>query len=165
MYDAAHTDRDEQVRTSALSALVRCKEPRVGAELQAIARDRHFSPPLRAHAAALLGGLGDRAQLPRLIALFVQMRQESIDSDASLRIALAAGHALGELGAGDAPTARALADAAEDPTFPELQANALNALGKLCPPGVARVFARAATSDDSLVVRAARSAERMCTKR
>jgi hypothetical protein len=53
---------------------------------------------------------------------------------------------------------------AEDPAIPPLQAAAINALAEVCPTGAHDVLAAAARSADALVARAARLAERRCTR-
>jgi HEAT repeat protein len=166
---AARADRDEIVRRAALAGLVRCAEPRAGALLLAVARDARAGTSLRAYAATLAGATGDRALLPALLELFAEARADALASpdpvsgDGAVRIAAAAAHALGELDDGRAT--RVLADAAGDPLLPVLQASALGALARRCPPDLAAIAARAERGGDALVARAARLAVRRCQRR
>ncbi len=163
---AARGDVDENVRRAALAGLVRCGEPRAGAELVAVARDRSARASLRAYAASLLGPLGDARRAPDLVVLLEEARLEALGSpdpvaaDGALRLAAAAANALGHLadGGGD----RALLDAAADGAFPVIQAAAITALARRCPAGARPVIERAAESGDALVVRAARLAGDRC---
>ncbi len=160
LYGAVKQDHDENVKRTALAALVRCKEPRVGVELLAIAADRRISGDLRAYAATLIGALGDRAQVDAVVSLLQDQRTLAPLSDESLRVAAAAAHSLGELG--DPRVGPLLEEIALDPALPVLEASAVSALGKICPPGGHGTLTHSAQAGDALVARAARLALRQC---
>jgi HEAT repeat protein len=146
------------VRRAALAGIVKCDAAHAPDVLAGVAGNKRLPPGLRAYATSLLGQLP--GQGPRLAQILEDARRETFASEDAIDVAAAAAHALGVLK--DPSGARALLDAAEDPTFPVLQAAAVAALGEVCPPEAHAVFEKAAQLDDALVTRAARLAIEKC---
>jgi HEAT repeat protein len=155
-------DDSDDVRRTALEALVACKEAGLGPKLVELARDRNLSGGLREYATAQIAVAGGSKMVDELISLLKDARENSIGEEDNMRVAAAAAWALGTLK--DPRATAALFDAATDPTFPMIQAAALAAIGEFCPAGSAKVLAAGVASDDQVVVRAARLAQRKCKK-
>ncbi len=163
--DAVEGDRDTDVRIAALSALADCRAAGAGDLLLKIADATDYPTSLRVRAAVLIGALGDRRYCKRAVELFEHRRRETWNSEPALRIASAAAGALGVLRCHEAT--RALVGAASDDAFPELQAAALTALGRICPRDakVRDLFDRLARSGQGRVGLAARSARHACARK
>ncbi|WP_428265266.1 HEAT repeat domain-containing protein, partial [Haliangium sp.] len=148
------------VRRAALTALVTCRAPGIGARLMAIAQAQDQPEPIRRRALTLIPTLADPALSAPLLALFQRLRGQAWSDARALRLAATAAVVLGRLG--DPAAVAALLEAARDPAFAELQAAALTALGEMCPAQAGPVFDRALQSTQRAVIIAARSARRRC---
>ena len=126
--------------------------PNPGYQARALGLARHESPPVRAAAARLLGGLGGQEGVAMLEALVV-------DDSAAVR-AEAVG-ALGKLG--HWPSARVLAPALRDPAWVVRKA-AGEALAELGAPG-ALLLGRYANDDDPYAAEMAQQAQQLAVLR
>src|SRR5262249_11188078 len=155
---SAAPDPDETVARAVLSALVRCRDPRAGALLLAVAKDEARGASFRAYAASLLGP----GQADELLALFDRVRRDAVASEDALVVAEGAARARGRC-APPGPGG-ALVPAAAARTLPGRRAGALGALAEPCPPGALDAAGRAAGSGDALVAGAARLVKKRCAR-
>jgi hypothetical protein len=161
---AVERDRDLGVRGDALSALVQCRAPAVGALLARLWDDARAPLELRLRAVLEATALADPALAAVLVERFTQWRGAVTSSAPALALAQAAAATIGRLAAPGA--ARALTEALDDAAFPELveaAALGLGALGPACPAEARRRLAELAHSDDQTAV-AARRAVAQCGK-
>lgn len=161
--DAA-IDRDASidVQREALTSLVGCRAPAVGARLIAVASDRKRAEKLRSHAISLVPNLGDPALVKPLIDLFRTLRERAWSEAIAVRLASAAAVAMGRTGSDQvvAPLMRA----AREASFPEIQAAAITGLGEMCPPKARKLFVTLLGSDQRAVLVAARAAHNQCKR-
>jgi HEAT repeat protein len=151
-----------EVRRAALEGLARCRDARAPGLLLARLGRRAEDPEMRAVAARLLGGMGDRSMAPRLAEILARLRTESQADVALEGVALVTLKALAQLGGPDAVSgARGLLQD-ERPT---LRRAAVEVLGTLCDGGPgARALETAAHDRDPTVAAAALAARRRCPK-
>jgi HEAT repeat protein len=147
-----------EVRRAALEGLARCRDPRAPALLLARLGRTAEDPEMRAVAARLLGGLGDRALAPRVAEILARLRTESQADVALEGVTLVTLRALTRLGG---PEAVAGVRALLDDERTALRRAAADALGTLCD---AAALDRAALDRDPGVAAAAAGARRRCGK-
>ena len=159
---AALRDADVQVRRASLSSLVNCRAPGAIRFLLAIAADRRAPAELRTHAMRLIGGSGDRAAARPLAALASAELERAFSDESAITPAASSVHALGELG--DPAATPVLLHAAEAVAFPEIQAAAATALGRVCPASALPVLRELARSSQHQVAAPARASLRRCSR-
>jgi HEAT repeat protein len=157
---AALSDRDVQVRRAALSSLMTCGASGAVRFLLAVAGDRGAPVQLRTHALRLIGGSGDRSAAAPLAALATAELELAFSDESAIAVAAAGVYALGQLG--DASAMPVVLRAAEAVAFPEIQAAAAGALGRLCLPAGLPVLRDLAGSSQHQVSAPARAALRRC---
>jgi HEAT repeat protein len=162
MIRAIERDVDE-VRRSALVALVRCKDGRARTTLLHTLGRRNEAATLRELSAALLGELGDGKAAADVAAALRRLVNES-EADLSLEgVAATTLRALARLGG---PEATAAAVTLAKDTRHPLRTTAVEALGVLCDPGAGAATLRAieAGGDASLAAAAQTAAKRCATR-
>ena len=162
LFVAVDDDEDVGVRRAALTALVTCRAHNIGARLVAIAGNEAAPTSLRMRAVTLIGALDDADLTDELIELLAGFRRQAWSSADSLSLAATAAATLGALG-GQAVIAP-LESAAGDAAFPEIQAAAVTAIGRLCPRGATGLLTRLSGGGHRAVVAAARAALAKCKK-
>ena len=159
LVDAIDHDHEVGVRGNAISALVQCRAAGVAALLARIWDDGRMPIELRSRAVLEAGTLADPELAVRLIGKLEQWRGDAVNSAASLALAQSAAATIGRLNPHGA--ARALMDALDDATFPEIvQAAAfgLGTLGPACPIAARAKLITLANSEDASAIAARRAA-------
>jgi HEAT repeat protein len=166
---------DADVGRVALLGLDRCEDPRLPRFLLTILRARTADPSLRELAAEVLGDRDhehDRGRGPDVVAaasahaLAELLPALTNEAEGELAVEAVVVSALGALGAlGGVEAARAAAALARDPAHP-YRHTAIEALGRICDPGVgaATLAALRADKDPELALAAAAS-EKACRDR
>jgi hypothetical protein len=161
--DAIGRDRDLQVRSDALAALVECHAPGIAELLAKIWDNGRIEVELRQRAVDLAVTLNDRALGERLVAKLPAWRGAALESQDALALAQNAAYALGKLAPPGA--ADALLDALDDAAYPEIIAAAATGLGLMgpaCPRTALPKLRQLAHSDERQVQAAAARAVAVC---
>jgi hypothetical protein len=160
-------DEDEEVRRAALEALDHCDphSPLVPQLLESRA-----PASVRALAALLVGRRPGAAEEQALRAALERALGEPprgpLDArDPEEPVARAAIRALGGRGSVEDRSLEALRDAALDPFRPAVRSDAVEAVGRLCPPGAHALLRRSADDPEPAVRRSAALAARRCVDR
>ncbi|HWM85310.1 MAG TPA: HEAT repeat domain-containing protein, partial [Kofleriaceae bacterium] len=156
-------DSDVQVRRAALSSLASCNADGAVRFFLTVAADRRAPVDVRTLALRLIGGSGDRSAARPLAELVTAELERAFSDERAIAPAAAGAYALGELG--DPSGIPVVVRAAEAVAFPEIQAAAAAALGRLCPPSAMRLLRQLAASGQHQVSAPARAALRRCRAR
>ncbi|MFN0253617.1 MAG: hypothetical protein ACKV2T_42510 [Kofleriaceae bacterium] len=166
LVDALGKDKETQVRSDALVALVQCRAQLIDQVLAMVWEETTMPVELRTQAVSLVAVLGDRKLGAILVRNFARWRSAAIsagdDGEAALELAVATAPVIAIL---DAPGAvPALTDALYDEAFPEIVAAAATALGKLGPkcPASAKAKLVEISKSGSDAARAAELAVTVC---
>jgi hypothetical protein len=162
LFETVALDKDLEVRTDSLGALVQCRARGV-AELLAHTWDNGKQPlALRTHAVTLVVQLGDKRLAAELVGKFRRWRGQAIESREAMELAQSAAATLGRMAPPGA--AAALLEALDDAAFPEIVSSAalaLGALGPACPAEARRKLAQLAREGDRAAT-AAKHAAKQC---
>jgi hypothetical protein len=166
LVDALGKDKETQVRSDALVALVQCRALDIDKILAMVWDGTKMPVELRTQAVSLVAVLGDKKFGALLVRNFARWRSAAIsagdDGEAALELAVAAAPVIAIL---DAPGAvQALTEALYDEAFPEIVAAAATALGKLGPkcPASAKAKLVEISKSGSDAARAAELAITVC---
>jgi hypothetical protein len=161
--DSIGRDRDLQVRSDALAALVECRAPGIADLLAKIWDNKRAEVELRQRAVDLAVTLGDRSLGERLVTKLAAWRGAALESEDALALAQNAAYALGKLAPPGA--ADALLDALDDSAYPEIVAAAATGLGLMgpgCPRTAIPKLRQLAHSDERQIQAAAARAAAVC---
>jgi hypothetical protein len=162
LFETIAKDRDLDVRSDALTAVVQCKARGVAELLRQTWETDKQPIQLRQHAIGLVVALADSALAAGLVGRFSTWRSQALDSKDAMDLAQAAAATIGRMAAPGA--AAALLPALDDVAFPELVSAAalgLGALGSACPAAARTKLEQLARGDERLAVEARRAA-RQC---